>query len=32
LPTPAKPISGFSLLFRALLDSLRRLFGGKPSA
>jgi len=29
---PAKPISGFSLLFRSLLDSLRRLFGGKPSA
>jgi len=25
----AKPISGFSLLFRALLDSLRNLFGGK---
>jgi len=32
LPAPAKPISGFSLLFRALLDRLRQLFGGKPSA
>jgi carbon monoxide dehydrogenase subunit G len=32
LPAPAKPISGFSLLFRALLDALRKLFGGKPSA
>ncbi len=28
-PTPAKPISGFSLLFGALLASLRNLFGGK---
>ncbi len=26
---PAKPISGFSLLLRALLASLRNLFGGK---
>jgi carbon monoxide dehydrogenase subunit G len=26
-PTPAKPIGGFSLFFRALLDRLRRLFG-----
>ncbi len=31
-PLPAKPISGFALLARALLASLRRLFGGKPSA
>jgi hypothetical protein len=28
-PTQAKPISGFSLLFGALLASLRNLFGGK---
>lgn len=28
-PTPAKPISGFSLLFGALLASLRNLFRGK---
>ena len=31
-PQPAaavKPISGFSLMFRVLLNSLRRLFGGK---
>jgi hypothetical protein len=26
-PTTAKPIGGFSLFFRALLDRLRRLFG-----
>ena len=25
----AKPISGFSLVFKALLNSIRRLFGGK---
>jgi hypothetical protein len=25
-PTTAKPIGGFSLFFRALLDRLRRLF------
>jgi carbon monoxide dehydrogenase subunit G len=28
-PAAAKPISGFSLMFRVLLNSLRRLFGGK---
>ena len=28
-PTKAKPISGFSLVFKALLNSIRRLFGGK---
>ena len=27
-PTTAKPIGGFSLFFRALLDRIRRLFGG----
>ena len=27
-PTTAKPIRGFSLFFRALLDRIRRLFGG----
>jgi uncharacterized protein len=26
-PRPAKPVSGLSLLFRALLDRLKRLFG-----
>ena len=28
-PTPAKPISGFSLVFGALLDRLKRLLGGR---
>jgi carbon monoxide dehydrogenase subunit G len=28
-PPPAKPISGFSLMFKVLLNSLRRMFGGK---
>jgi hypothetical protein len=28
-PTKAKPISGFSLVFNALLNSIWRLFGGK---
>jgi len=27
-PTPAKPVSGFSLFFGVLMDRLRRLFGG----
>ncbi len=28
-PPPPKPISGFSLIFKALWNSIRRLFGGK---
>lgn len=30
-PAPAKPISGFSLFFAALLSWLRGVFGGKPT-
>ncbi|MET0207082.1 MAG: hypothetical protein ABW228_07895, partial [Thermoleophilaceae bacterium] len=29
-PTAAKPISGFSLFFRALWDRIRRIFGRGP--
>jgi carbon monoxide dehydrogenase subunit G len=30
-PPPAKPISGLTLMMRALYKALRRLFGGEPS-
>jgi len=30
-PSPAKPISGLTLMMRALYNALRRLFGGEPS-